>query len=166
RCFVYRERSIDTLPQADADATFPVADDDDKAKIETAAAGHHARHAPRIDSDLIELAPLARRARAAAAARRTAANRPATTLRRRCCRSNNFHRSGLRWSNSFFLLYDFRFHWCSHRILKCESSRARGIRKRLHLAAITIASAIKDRGLHARLFSLFCNRRADRRRLH
>src|SRR3989338_2930024 len=53
-----RERGVSAFPETDATAPVPVADNDDQTEIEAAAAGHHARHAARVDRHLLEFAAL------------------------------------------------------------------------------------------------------------
>ncbi len=70
-CLLDGECGVSGLAESDAHTTLLVADNDRNREIETATAGHHARHAAGVDSHLVELTALAgsTAARGAAAVR-------------------------------------------------------------------------------------------------
>ena len=124
-----RKCGIGALAEADADAAFPVADNDDQTEVEAAAAGHYARHAARVNRHLLEFAALARRTAAAAAARIPAAKCPATAGARACLKNGRdrfdwrrfriepldgklFCR--LKYGGILNFRYDLWFYWCCH----------------------------------------------------
>ena len=80
RCFINSERGINPLSETDPDTAFPVTNDYDETEVETSAAGHDARDAPRVDGHLIELAALARRSRSAGSAARAATAESAAAM--------------------------------------------------------------------------------------
>jgi hypothetical protein len=76
RCLINRKRGVSAFAETYANAAFLIADHNDQTEIKAASASHHAGHAACINSDLIELAALARWAGTISAASGSSANAP------------------------------------------------------------------------------------------
>src|SRR3989344_2041706 len=151
------ERRIRAFADTNADTAVLVAYDDRETEVEAAAAGHHARHATRLNGDLVELAPLPRWAWASGTAPAAAAWPTATAKRTPADR----HRGGLlflRSRRSDELLYRAALlHFCFlcgrfHR-LKAKPARSRRIGKRFYLRAVLVAATVEDNGGNTHILS-------------
>lgn len=156
-CLIDSERSVSTLAETDADATFAVTDDDRNAEGETATTSHDAGNATHVERSLIEFTALAWSAFATRTAGATSRPTWTTALTdsglwscRFCGRSNNrslYNLNRCSSLNNLRCCCRFGIHKSSrigHKSLKGKTLFAGSVSKRLHLSLVTESSAVED----------------------